>query len=49
MPGLFYLADTNILLRLIKSNDPEFLAGSQGCPRTQGARRTTLLCPPKHR
>ncbi|MGA2986474.1 MAG: hypothetical protein ABSG32_21960 [Terriglobia bacterium] len=25
MPGLFYLADTNILLRLIKSNDPEFL------------------------
>ncbi len=25
MPGLLYLADTNILLRLIKSNDPEFL------------------------
>jgi len=24
MPGLLYLADTNILLRLIKSNDPEF-------------------------
>jgi predicted nucleic acid-binding protein len=24
MPGLLYLADTNILLRLVKSNDPEF-------------------------
>lgn len=25
MPGVSYLADTNILLRLVKSNDPEFL------------------------
>jgi hypothetical protein len=24
MPGLLYLADTNILLRLIKSNDRNF-------------------------
>ena len=24
MPGLLYLADTNILLRLVKSDDPEF-------------------------
>jgi len=35
MPGLSYLADTNILLRLIKSERPGISAGSQGCPRTQ--------------
>lgn len=34
MAGVHYLVDTNVLLRLVKSNDPEFPLAGTG-PRRQ--------------